>query len=108
MNPVDPNSSLRGPRPDTDAGTQRTGSAERAGQTAVDGAPRSAPAAGDDSVSITRAAEDLLALETQLRDLPGVDASRVDQIRRAIDEGRYDVDPQRIVDGLLQSESDLG
>lgn len=108
MNPVDSNSSLRSQRLDTDAGTRRSGSAERVERStgAAGSSPAPAPGTGE-SVSITQAAGELLALESQLRELPGIDAARVDQIRRAIDEGRYEIDTQRIVDSLLQSERDL-
>ena len=108
MNPVDPNSSLRSTRPDTDAGTRRSGAADRSERVGGSGAAAApAPVTAGESVSITQAAEELLALETQLRERPAVDSARVEQIRRAIDEGRYEIDTQRIVDSLLQSERDL-
>ena len=59
-------------------------------------------------MSFTQTASDLLQLETQLRELPGVDQARVDAIRQAIDNGSYEIDTGRIVDSLLQSERELG
>ena len=36
-----------------------------------------------------------------------VNESRVDAVRRAMDEGRYHVDPQRVADKMLRFEVDL-
>ena len=47
-------------------------------------------------------------LESQLRELPGIDQARVDSIRQAIDNGSYEIDTDRIVNNLLQSERELG
>jgi negative regulator of flagellin synthesis FlgM len=69
------------------------------------GAQETRPAG--ESVTLTRAAEGLRELEVSLRDAPGVDQTRVDALRQAIAEGRYAVDPQRIVDSLLRRESEL-
>ncbi|MFT4875000.1 flagellar biosynthesis anti-sigma factor FlgM [Congregibacter sp.] len=102
MNPVDNNVNIRQTRSDTEqvsrSGTEPNGRA----------ATESAPSASGESVSITSTATDLLSLENQLRELPGVDQARVDSIRQAISDGSYEVDPARIVDSLLQSEVELG
>ncbi|MFK8043743.1 flagellar biosynthesis anti-sigma factor FlgM [Congregibacter brevis] len=103
MNPVEGNVNIRQTRSDTDQ-VSRRGSA-------VDGAKtnESQPSvASGESVSITSTASELLSLENQLRELPGIDQARVDTIREAISNGSYEVDPARIVDSLLQSEADLG
>lgn len=102
MNPVESNVNIRQTRSDTEQ-VGRRGSA-------VDGAAagESQPVATGESVSITNTASDLLALENQLRELPGIDQARVDSIREAISNGSYEVDPARIVDSLLQSEVELG
>jgi negative regulator of flagellin synthesis FlgM len=41
------------------------------------------------------------------RTLPVVNESRVEAVRRALDEGRYHVDPQRVADKMLRFEGDL-
>ena len=41
------------------------------------------------------------------RTLPVVSESRVDAVRRAMDEGRYHVDPQRVADKMMRFEVDL-
>ena len=108
MNPIDSNLGVRTQRGELEQGTRRSqdvqrGSTAGGGSASVDGSEnRSEP------VSFTRTASDLLQLENQLRELPGVDQARVESIRQAIDNGSYEVDTSRIVDSLLQSERELG
>lgn len=104
MNSVDNNVSTRTQRSQPDQGARRTGGADGA---ASGGATKAASGGAGESVNFTRAAEDLLQLETRLRELPGVDQARVDSIREAINSGTYKVDAERIVDGLLKSEREL-
>jgi negative regulator of flagellin synthesis FlgM len=59
-------------------------------------------------VSLTQTAAELLQLETQLRELPGIDSARVESIRQSIDDGSYQIDTSSLVDSLLQSETELG
>ena len=102
MNPVDTNINIRQTRSDTEQVSRR-------GADVAPNAPSESPAAASgESVSITNTAADLLSLENQLRELPGVDQARVDSIRQAINDGSYQVDAARIVDSLLQSEVELG
>ena len=107
MNSIDSSTNVREPRPDTGASARRgaglgpaSGSDNRGGKVAD-------PADSGESVSLTRTASSLLALEAKLRELPGIDQARVESVRRAIDEGRYVIDTGRIVDSLLQSEREL-
>ena len=58
-------------------------------------------------VQITGAARNLAALEQAMRDLPAVDEARVAAVRQRLDDGSYQVDPQRIADKLLRLERDL-
>lgn len=102
MNPVEGNVNIRQTRSDTEQVGRRGPAVEGA---AAGDAPS---VATGESVSITNTASDLLALENQLRELPGIDQARVDSIREAISNGSYEVDPARIVDSLLQSEVELG
>ncbi|EED30856.1 Anti-sigma-28 factor, FlgM superfamily [gamma proteobacterium NOR5-3] len=102
MNPVDNNTNVRQTRSDTEQVSRSA--TQRSGQTA----PEASPTASGESVSITSTASDLLSLENQLRELPGVDQARVESIRQAISDGSYQVDAARIVDSLLQSEAELG
>lgn len=106
MNPVDNNANIRTQRPDLDQGTRRSSEASRA--SGAGASVQSSADTGSESVTLTRAAADLLSLENQLRELPGVDQARVDSIRQAIDEGSYEIDAQRIVNNLLQSDREFG
>ncbi|GAB5413252.1 MAG: hypothetical protein Cons2KO_08550 [Congregibacter sp.] len=113
MNPVDQNiNNIRTQRTDIDQSSRRSSDSARTGGVGSAGnAAGAGPAAGADAsteaVTFTQTAADLLALETQLRELPGIDQARVDSIRQAIDNGSYEIDAQRIVDNLLQSEREL-
>lgn len=77
----------------------------RAGDAASASAP--AAAAGGNPVSITDQARRLASLEQAVHSLPVVNEARVAQIRLAIEEGRYQVDPERIADKLLRTEQEL-
>jgi len=46
-------------------------------------------------------------VESVLANTPVVDVDRVAEIKRAIAEGRFQVNPERIADGLLQSVRDM-
>jgi negative regulator of flagellin synthesis FlgM len=39
--------------------------------------------------------------------MPVVNESRVEAVRRALDEGRYHVDAQRVADKMMRFEGDL-
>jgi negative regulator of flagellin synthesis FlgM len=76
----------------------------------ADGATSSTPAAESAAASpirITEQARQLAALEHAVQNMPVVNDARVAAIRLAIEEGRYEVSPERIADKLLQLESDL-
>jgi negative regulator of flagellin synthesis FlgM len=77
------------------------------GASVSNGSSGSAASPGDD-VHITDSASKLAALEQALRQLPVVDEARVTQLRTAIEQGRYTVQPQHIADQLMQLEQALG
>jgi negative regulator of flagellin synthesis FlgM len=104
MNPID-NINIRPQRSDTDQVGRRSGDVESGART--DTAVSDNGPVGE-SVSFTSTAAELLSLENQLRELPGVDQQRVDDIRQAISNGSYEIDAGRIVDSLLMSENELG
>lgn len=76
-----------------DAGTSASKSAE--------GPKASTP------VRITDQARQLAALERAVQDTPVVNEARVASIRLAVEEGRYEVVPERIADKLLRMEHEL-
>lgn len=75
-------------------------------ESAVPSAVPSAPAGS--SALITDQARQLATLEQALQSLPAIDEARVAEIRLAIQDGRYQVDPERIADKLLRLEQELG
>ncbi|MEM8491635.1 MAG: flagellar biosynthesis anti-sigma factor FlgM [Pseudomonadota bacterium] len=106
MSPIDTSNSVRTAKIDTDTSTRRSGQSSPSGESAGSGAAGAAGSA--ESLSLTRAAEELNALETRLRELPRVDEARVAELRESIESGSYQVDSQRIADRLIATERDLG
>lgn len=67
-----------------------------------------APDSGsNDSVSISTAARNLASLNQLVQEQPGVDTARVAAIQQRIEDGTYQVNPQRIADKLMRMERDL-
>jgi negative regulator of flagellin synthesis FlgM len=106
MNPVDNNVNVRPQRGELEQRSGRTGAVD-SGQSAAPGSAAENRPVDSESVTLTRTAADLLQLEERLQALPEVDRARVEAIRSAIEGGSYQVDAGRIVDSLLQSETEL-
>ena len=62
---------------------------------------------GSSTVNINPVASQLQALEGQLGNEPAVDASRVAEIRQAIRDGKFSINPEAIADKLVASVKDL-
>lgn len=77
----------------------------RAGDAASN--PAESPVAGASPVRITDQARQLASLEQAVQSLPVVNEARVAQIRLALEEGRYEINPERIADKLLRTEQEL-
>ena len=60
-----------------------------------------------ESVHITGAALQLLALQQQIGETPDINVARVEQLRADINQNRYLIDASRIADRLVQLEGDL-
>jgi negative regulator of flagellin synthesis FlgM len=79
-------------------------------------AAQSAPTSSQDAtqqpqsaqVSITSTASLLANLQQALSASPAVDAKRIDSISKALSAGTYSVNPDKIANGLLQTERALG
>lgn len=69
--------------------------------------PGKSQVAASSPVRITDQARQLAALEQALNEVPVVNEARVDAIRAALAEGRYEVNPERIADKLLRTEREL-
>jgi negative regulator of flagellin synthesis FlgM len=59
------------------------------------------------NIDVSDTARTLAALEDKIGTLPVVSEARVDAVRRALEEGRYHVDAQRVADKMLRFEGDL-
>ena len=75
--------------------------------TATRGAVAKAPDAPVDSVHITDSARQMLGLQQAINEVPDINAGRVEELRSAIDQQRYTVNPGKIADRLMQLEGDL-
>lgn len=90
--------------PAVQVGTDKTVSRAR------EGAGNAAEVAGKpaNSVQITDQARQLASLEQTVNGLPVVNEAKVAAIRSAIENGSYQVVPERIADQLLRMDRELG
>ena len=58
-------------------------------------------------VELSSLSTSLIKAEAAMASTPVVDRARVDEIRRAISEGRFTIDAERIADGLIRSVREL-
>ncbi|MCW5622206.1 MAG: flagellar biosynthesis anti-sigma factor FlgM [Burkholderiales bacterium] len=65
------------------------------------------PAAARDKVEITSLSAQLAQLEKMLNDVSVVDAARVDAVKQAISEGRFQIDSEVVADKLLSTVREL-
>lgn len=63
--------------------------------------PSSAPAG--EQVALSSLSSRLQEVESAMGAAPAVDAERVSEIRQAIADGQFKINPERIADGLLDS-----
>ncbi len=64
---------------------------------------RKSTATGAEQVDLSSISARLQDVEAAMADTPSVDAARVAEIKQAISEGRFQINPERIADGLLES-----
>lgn len=83
---------------------------DKAVSRAKDGAAGSAELASKPAnpVQITDQARKLAALEQTVNSVPVVNEAKVARIRQAIEDGSYQVVPERIADKLLRMDRELG
>ncbi|ROQ20435.1 FlgM family anti-sigma-28 factor [Marinimicrobium koreense] len=73
------------------------------------GAAGSSPRpASRDSVELSAEAQSMNRLEENLAQLPDVDVERVASLKQAIAEGRFEIDPERIAQNMLNQDDLLG
>ncbi len=60
--------------------------------------------AGRDTISLTDTASRMRSLENTVAAMPVVDSQRVAEIKQAIQEGTYEINPERIAEKMLDME----
>lgn len=65
--------------------------------------PAPARAGGGDRVDITSLSSQLQSLESRIADVSVVDSARVESIKQAIAEGRFEVNSEKVADRLIAS-----
>ncbi|HEX5127583.1 MAG TPA: flagellar biosynthesis anti-sigma factor FlgM [Rhodocyclaceae bacterium] len=63
-------------------------------------APASAPASTESKVELSA---HLQRLEQAIGQAPAVDSDKVDEIKQAIAQGQFQVNPEKVADGLIES-----
>jgi negative regulator of flagellin synthesis FlgM len=81
-------------------------SAPEAKAPAPDTAPTSKGAG--DKVVLSQEAQTLGRLQAKINSSPDVDLEKVAEIRRAIAEGRFEINPERIAENMLNQNDLLG
>ena len=76
-------------------------------QSRVSNTPAPSAQPTTDSVKITSLSSQLRALESSLSDVSVVDTARVETIKQAITEGRFQINPEVVTDRLLNTVKDL-
>jgi len=61
-----------------------------------------------DSVELSSRGQSLNRLEENLANTPDIDNARVESIKQAIADGRFEVDAERIAENILNQEELLG
>ena len=69
--------------------------------------PQAQQAQKSDSVVITAQAQQLQKMQTKLSLMADVDQKKVSDIKLAISEGRYKIDPQKLAENISSFESEL-
>jgi negative regulator of flagellin synthesis FlgM len=64
--------------------------------------------AGKDSVSLTPQAKQLNELQKKANDAPALDQKKIDQLKKAITNGEYKVDPEKLAASIANFEFKLG
>ena len=64
--------------------------------------------AGKDSVSLTPQAKQLNELQNKASDAPALDQKKIDQLKKAITNGEYKVDPEKLAASIANFEFKLG
>ena len=83
-----------------------TGTSAKSAEAQTPAAPAPTTQKGD-SVSITAQAQQIQNVQTKMADLPEIDQKKVDEIKAAIAEGRYKIDPEKLATNIATFENEL-
>lgn len=86
--------------------TNNPGSSSSAGATASADSAAATPRHGD-QLKLTDSAQ-ALQMAARQQDAPPIDAKRVEQLRRALTDGSYQIDAGRIADRMIAMDQQLG
>lgn len=84
----------------------KTQASQSAGTT-EQAAPAASAKTAPDTVSISSQGKALAELENRIAKMPDVDMERVEKLKKAIGDGSYQVDAERLADKILTSEKDF-
>lgn len=88
--------------------SQAPASNTRQAQMGQAAAPRATAAtAMQDSVSLTQQAQDLGKMQNTLSSTSSFNQDRVNSLKKAISEGKYSVDPEKLAQNMLSFEDEL-
>jgi negative regulator of flagellin synthesis FlgM len=107
MKETDNNMNVRPPRTDVSHGSQTTSTRATSSSGSVSGPSGNQNPVSGDTVTLTNSVDQMARLEEMLASIPEVDSARVAEIKASIADGSYQVDPEKIVDKLLQIEKDF-
>ena len=60
-----------------------------------------------DSINLTESATRIKVLEEQVARLPIVDTKKIEQVQNSINNGTYEVNPERIAEKMIQFEKEI-
>lgn len=83
--------------------TPALGTSPESGRTKSASQPGKPTVPAGDQVALSSLSARLQEAGAAMADTPVVDAARVAEIKQAISEGRFQVNPERVADGLLES-----
>lgn len=92
----------------TRASQNRNGSAPIEVKSSATPAPSAAPSNEGDKVLLSQEAQGMTRLQSKIASTPDVDMEKVEAIKRAIAEGKFEFNPERIAENLINQENLLG
>lgn len=91
------------------SGARRSSTPVVTPNTKVQASPvETAESTSKDSVVLSPEAQNFSRLQSKVSSMPDVNMDRVAAIKKAITEGRFDIDPERIAENMLKQDELLG